>query len=96
MKLKLRTELFWDVNIEEIDVNLHRAAVIERIATRGKWEEFKAIIEFYGREEVKSVLVNTRHLDKKTLYYCSEIFNVPLSEFRCYRLAQLNPEHWSY
>ncbi len=96
MQLGLRPALFWDVNVEEVDLKKHRASVIERIATRGRLDEFRAMVNFYGHETVKTVLLNARYLDKRTLSYCSLIFDVTITEFRCYKLAQLNPEHWNY
>ena len=96
MQLELRPALFWDVNIEEVDLQNHRASVIERIATRGRLEEFRAMVKFYGQETVKNALIHARYLDKRTLSYCSLIFDVPITEFRCYKLAQLNPEHWQW
>ncbi len=96
MQLELRPALFWVVNVEEVDLQKHRASVIERIATRGRLEEFRTMTKFYGRETVNTILLNARYLDKRTLYYCSLIFDVPITEFRCYKLAQLNPEHWNY
>lgn len=96
MLLKLRPSLFWDVNVEEVDLQKHRSSVIERITTRGRWNEFKAILEFYGKDTVKNTLLNARYLDKRTLSFCSLIFDTPITEFRCYKLAQLNPEHWNY
>lgn len=96
MPLHLRPSLFWDVDVNGIDLQQHRAAVIERITLRGQLEEFRAMVKYYGTETVKSVLINTRYLDKRTLSYCSAIFDIPVSEFRCYKLAQLNPEHWDY
>ncbi|MBK8428376.1 MAG: hypothetical protein IPL27_21530 [Lewinellaceae bacterium] len=96
MQLELRPSLFWDVNVEEVDLKKHRASVIERISTRGRLDEFRAMVNFYGRETVKTALLNARYLDKRTVSYCSLIFDVPITEFRCYKLAQLNPEHWNY
>ena len=96
MQLELRPALFWDVNVEEVDLLRHRASIIERISMRGQLEEFRAMIAFYGRETVKHALLNARYLDKRTLAYCSLIFDVPMTEFRCYKLAQSNPEHWHY
>lgn len=94
--MRLRPSLFWDVNVESIDLEKHRAAVIERITTRGRIEEFKSMLKYYGKETVKTTLLNTRYLDKVTLAFCSVFFEVPKTEFRCYRLAQSNPEHWNY
>ena len=96
MHLELSPALFWDVNIEEVDLVKHRSSVIERITNRGRLDEFRAMVKFYGQETVKNVLINVRYLDKRTLSYCSLIFDVPITEFRCYKLAQLNPEHWTY
>jgi hypothetical protein len=96
MLLKLRPSLFWDVNVETIDLQKHRASVIERITSRGRLDEFRAMLRFYGRETVKRDLLNTRYLDKVTLAFCSTIFDVPVTEFRCYKLAQLNPGHWDF
>lgn len=96
MSLPLRPALFWDVRVEDVDLQKHRAYVIERIATRGRWDEFRAMLQFYGRETVKEVLLHARYLDCRTLAYCSLIFDVPITEFRCYKLAQSNPEHWNY
>lgn len=92
----LRPALFWDVNPEEIDLLKNQAFIIERITNRGHWEEFKKMVSYYGREKVKEVLVNARYLDKRSLSFCSFFFDIPQSEFRCYKLAQLNPEHWNY
>lgn len=96
MELTLRQNLFWDVDIETIDLQKHKASVIERIVTRGRWDEFQLMLQYYGRSTVKEVLLNTRWLDKRTLSFCSAIFNTPVTEFRCYKLAQLNPAHWDY
>jgi len=96
MELQLRASLFWDVNLESIDLQQHRASVIERITTRGRLDEFREILNYYGWDIVKQTLLQTRYLDKVTLAFCSALFDLPISEFRCYKLAQLNPEHWNY
>lgn len=96
MELKLRASLFWDVKVESIDLQQHRASVIERITTRGRLDEFREILNYYGWDIVKQTLLQTRYLDKVTLAFCSALFDLPIIEFRCYKLAQLNPEHWNY
>lgn len=94
--LYLRPSLFWDVDVQAIDLNQHKASVIERIMLRGRWDEFQAMMQYYGKETVKHAVLNARWLDKVTLAYCSAIFEIPVTEFRCYKLAQSNPEHWNY
>ncbi len=96
MDLILRQNLFWDVDVSAIDIQKHKASVIERIVVRGRWDEFQALLQFYGKPTIREVLLNTRWLDKRTLAFCSAFFETPITEFRCYKLAQLNPEHWNY
>jgi hypothetical protein len=96
MLLTLRPSLFWDTDIQKIDLQKHKVSVIERITLRGHLDEFRAMVQFYGKDTVKESLLNARWLDKKTLAFCSIIFDTPQTEFRCYKLAQLNPEHWNY
>jgi hypothetical protein len=96
MRLQLRPSLFWDTDIQNIDVQKHKAAVIERIMTRGHLDEFRGLMQFYGKDVVKNTMLNARWIDKVTLAFCSTIFDTPETEFRCYKLAQLNPEYWDY
>ncbi|NJN33352.1 MAG: hypothetical protein HC817_02950 [Saprospiraceae bacterium] len=95
-KMNLRPSLFWEFNVDTIDLQKHQVTVIERITLRGRFEEYLEMVKYYGKETVKNTLLNVRYLDKRTLSYCSATFNVPITEFRCYKLAQLNPEHWDY
>ena len=94
--MNLRPSLFWDAHVDSIDLEKHKASVIERITSRGRLEEFQAMLQYYDRETVKNILLNARYLDKVTLSFCSTVFDLPITEFRCYKLAQLNPEHWNY
>lgn len=82
--------------MQTIDLQKHRKQVIERIMMRGRMEEFLEMMRYYGRDAVREVVLNARHLDKYTLAFCSAIFEIPVTEFRCYKLAQSNPTHWDY
>lgn len=83
MELELRQALFWDLNVAVIDLQQHQASVIERITTRGRLEELRAMVAYYGQETVKNTLLQARYLDKRTLAYCSLIFDVSVTEFSC-------------
>ena len=96
MKIELRPSLFWDTDIQQMDLQRHKKFIIERTLMRGMKEEFDMVLNFYGWETVKETVVTARYLDKYSLSFCSAIFAVPKTEFRCYKLAQLNPGHWNY
>jgi hypothetical protein len=96
MNINLRPTLFWDTDVNSIDLEKQKSAVIQRIFTRGNLEEFYEALEYYGKETCKDTLLDSRWLDEKTLSFCSVIFDTPISQFRCFTLAQSNPEHLSY
>lgn len=55
---KLRSGLFWDTKIENIDWIQHREYVIERVMERGTEEEKALIKEFYGLEHESEPIEN--------------------------------------
>ena len=94
--MELRPSLFWDSDVKTLDLEKHKRAIIERTMMRGVKEEFDALLQYYGKDTIREIALSARYLDKYTLSFCSAIFNVPITEFRCYKLAQLNPAHWDY
>jgi hypothetical protein len=96
MEFVLRPTLFWDTDVYTLDMSKHRNSIVIRVSTRGTFDEFKQILNYYGFDNCKKVLLNARWLDPKTLSFCSYIFKTQINEFRCYTLAQSNPEHFNY
>lgn len=95
-KNSLTKSLFWDVNIEDIDVEIHSLFIVERILTRGTLVDFRALIDNYGVDKLKSFVVEIKNLDERTLSFCSVYFSIPKSKFRCYNFKQSNQTHWNY
>lgn len=94
--MELRPSLFWDANIKTIDFQKHKRHVIERVLERGRIEEVRALFAYYGKNVIAEVMLSARSIDKLTLALCSALFEKPITEFRCYKLALLNPSHWDY
>ena len=55
---KIRPVIFWDTEIEKIDWDKNKTAVVKRIFERGNDDEKMEIIRFYGKEIVLSILEN--------------------------------------
>lgn len=53
---KIRKALFWDTDFDKIDWLNYKKAIIKRIFERGNDEEITEIINFYGKETIKSEL----------------------------------------
>ena len=88
--------LFWDVNFEDIDSQIHSLFIAERVLTRGSLEDFRALKNYYGIEKLKSIIVEIKNLDERTLIYCSVYFSITKTKFRCYNFKQSNQTHSNY
>lgn len=53
---KFRKVLFWDTNMETIDWENQKPAVIQRVLERGNDQEIQAIIDFYGLKVIRKEL----------------------------------------
>jgi hypothetical protein len=94
--MELTRSLFWDVEYDKLDYKLHAPFIVERVLNRGHLEDFRAILKYYGKDQLKDIATKIRYLDKKTLHFCSAFFKEPLDNFRCYTQKQLNQTHWDY
>jgi hypothetical protein len=93
---QLSKTLFWDVDISTLDAQKHAAFIVERVLSRGKWEEFKLILAYYGKKKVGEIATQLRYMDKIVLAFCMTYFDLPKENFRCYTERQLHPTYWNY
>ncbi|MDP1727529.1 MAG: hypothetical protein Q8M15_12155 [Bacteroidota bacterium] len=93
---RFNNRIFWDVNFEQIDYLAKAGFVIERVFNRGDVEDIRQCRRFYGDEKIKEVLTQAKWLNKKTVYLACAVLDNQLEDYRCYNLAQSNPEHWNY
>ncbi len=61
---KIRSVIFWDTDIELIDWEKNKTAVIYRVFERGNEEEIQEIIRFYGKEKVLKILCEKAFISK--------------------------------
>lgn len=94
--MELRSSLFWDTDVKMLDLQKHKVQIITRVLMRGTHQEFKELLQFYGKPTVKKAALKTRYLDKYTLSFCVTLFKTPKTSFRCYTWSQSNPTHWDY
>ena len=96
MKPLFNKSIFWDVNFDKIDYDAKANFVIARVFERGDVEDIRQCRRYYGDEKVSDALLNTRFLPEHTMYFAAAIIDKELSEFRCYKLRQLNPGLYPY
>jgi hypothetical protein len=88
--------IFWDVDYTKMDYELRANFIIERVFERGDVEDIRQCRRFYGDKRAANALLKAKYLSLNTVYLASAVFDKELNEFRCYILAQSNPEHWFY
>lgn len=74
METLQKRSLFWDM--ARVDPRKNEELVIERILAYGDKDDFKWANNFYGKEKIKSRLLESRSLDKKSLSFWCQFFNV--------------------
>lgn len=88
--------IFWDVDFEKIDYDAKANFVIERVFERGDVEDIRNCRRYYGDEKISKALLNAKFLPETRIYLASAVINKPLTQFRCYKLRQLNPTLFPY
>lgn len=86
------TSLFWDTPLKNIDFQKHSRFVIERVLVRGRLSDWFEIKQYYGLDKIKQEALQIRSMDELTLNFCSVLFNIPKTKFRCYiQQASIQP-----
>ncbi|MDR1610203.1 MAG: hypothetical protein LBS08_01680 [Candidatus Symbiothrix sp.] len=88
--------LFWDIDFDKLDYDRYANFIIERVFDRGDVEDIRQCRRYYGDKKISVALTNAKWLLKETVYLAMAILKNELTDYRCYKLAQLNPQHWSY
>ncbi len=94
--MKLSENLFWDVDINDIDYEQYSQHVINRVLLRGNLNDWYEIKEFYGLARIKHDVLEMRYLDQRSLSFCSTYFDLPKTEFKCYNTPQSIQQLWNF
>ena len=61
---QLSKELFWDVDQSQVRADDHARWLLERVLQRGRWEDWLAVRDHYGKETIRR-LSSALRLDPK-------------------------------
>ncbi len=94
-QIPIRKELFWDVNITNLDPDKHKHLIIERVLSYGNIEELKFILTHYKTSTIKEEIKKIGYLDPKTYNFVITYFNLSKDQLRCYTKRQSVKQHWN-
>jgi hypothetical protein len=90
-KPRLDRSLFWDTDFEKLDYDKYASSIIVRVLERGSMDDWNEIKRYYGHEKIKEAAVNARWLSKETASLISVLYDIPVTQLRCYTTRQLSP-----
>jgi len=80
----LSEHLYWDVERCKVDADKHRQFMIPRIMDCGTLSDVKAAWAYYGEPCIRDTLLNARALNKKTIAFFANQFELPRERFRAF------------
>jgi hypothetical protein len=95
-KPNLSSYLFWDAHIDKVDFDQHASYIIEKVVTRGQFNDWQEIKRYYGIDTIKSLVVSIRSMPTRVTGFLSLVLDIPMENFRCYRNKPLRLRHWIY
>ena len=93
---KLSKRAFWDVEMESINWDDHRAFILERIMQYGTMDDWKIIRKVLDLKDLKHAATQANDLDDFSLSFLSLFLKIPREQFRCYIKKQSKTPFWTY
>jgi hypothetical protein len=96
VKSLFSTNLFWDIDIANLDMEKHARYIVERVLDYGDWEDWLLVRNYYGLEKIKEIALGIRSLFPESLSFIATVTRTPENQFRCYTLLQSKNLHWYF
>lgn len=96
VKSSFSSNLFWDGNIDALDLDKNKRYIIQRVLEYGTLSDWMIIKSFYGIDTISNEMLKVRTLDKISLSFLCTIANLKKEDFRCYTLKQSQPQLWDF
>jgi len=88
--------VFWDVDFETLDYEKDRRFIIDKVMNHGLWDDFVAVMRYYGKDVVRHEIVQVPYLKKEVLNFLCFYLELQPSDFKCYTKRQSQEPHWAY
>jgi len=88
--------LFWDVNVENIDIDKDKDYIIKNVLEYGLMSDWLKIYHYYGINQIADIVKTFRDIDPKSLSFIALLSGKPNTYFRCYSYQLSVPKHWNF
>ena len=92
---RLSKMLFWDMDMEQADMDKYPRHIIQRVLGYGTLEDWRIIHSYYGLDKIVEECKQMRTLDPICLAFICAKSNTKEEEYRCYHTRQSFPTLWN-
>jgi hypothetical protein len=86
--------LLWDFGNIEPNYAKSKKIIIRRVVEYGTLDDWMAIFNIYGEEDVVLTIKQMTDISKRSLNFVCKLFGLKKSEFKCYTKPQWRKAHW--
>lgn len=88
--------LFWDVDKEKLDLQIHKQQVIRQVLEHGLLSDWLIINSLYGLKTIAETTASFRQLDPRAFSFIVALSGMPKESFACFTTNPLMPKHWNF
>ena len=81
----LQSPLFWDVNKSKLTPDLNKQFIICRVMDRGDLDAVNTVMNYYDKATIKDVLTNAGFIEKKTIAFFANYFDISPTDFKAWK-----------
>lgn len=89
---------FWDVTFAELDSQKNEDFIVHRLLDKGNLQATKWVTKNYPPDSIRTVLKTWRDFSLKNASFWSLLYQVPLSEVKCFQepYRTMRKKLWPY
>jgi len=92
---KINQALLWEYDMSAFDFGQMANIVVQRVVERGWPDDWYAALNLYSVDGMKEIIKALPYLNEKDMYFVSGLFEIPLSQMKCYTKKQSQQLHWN-
>ncbi|OGZ78202.1 MAG: hypothetical protein A2528_00065 [Candidatus Staskawiczbacteria bacterium RIFOXYD2_FULL_37_9] len=91
-------KIFWDVNLENSEIQKNASFIIGRILEYGNENDIKWMLKNFKISQIKKILSTKKNISIKSARYWSSFFDVPKNKILCLKMSyqKMRKSHWPY
>ena len=77
---------FWDVDFDTLSLRETPRFILKRVLDRGDTKALLWLLKHYTKEDIKSLLVKTRDISRKTAIFWADILGINYNDIPCLQI----------